>query len=101
MPRRSTPEQRARLVSRYRKSKLTQREFAEREGITLSTLQSWLYKRPRSKAERGRFVEVVAPAVNETIEINVGHAQVVLPGTTPTDRLAAIVHALGSSEHGA
>ena len=36
MAHRYTPEQRARLVARYRRGGLTQREFAEREGITLS-----------------------------------------------------------------
>ena len=101
MSRRSTPEERARLVSGYRRSKLTQREFAEREGITLSTLQGWLYRRTKDKAAGGRFVGVVPATANEAIEIKVGQVQVVLAATTSADRLAAIVHALDLSERGA
>ena len=42
MQRRTTREQRIRIVARFRKSGLTQREFAEREDITVSALQNWL-----------------------------------------------------------
>jgi transposase-like protein len=40
--RRRTPEQRQRLVTRFHRSKLTQRDFAARHGIGLSTLNKWL-----------------------------------------------------------
>ena len=40
--RRRTAEQRQRLVRRFHQSQLTQRDFAARNGIGLSTLSKWL-----------------------------------------------------------
>jgi hypothetical protein len=37
-------DERLKVLERYRRSELTQREFAAREGIALSTLQYWLYR---------------------------------------------------------
>lgn len=101
MARRFTPEQRARLLTRYRASGLTQREFAERAGVTLSALQGWLYRRGKSSAPCGRFVEVVPPVpatATERIEVRVGSIHVVLPAAASADRIAAIVRALDSAE---
>jgi hypothetical protein len=56
---RLTPAQRARILSTYRRSQLSQREFATQAGIGLSTLQLWLRKDvARSPAGAGAFVEV-------------------------------------------
>jgi transposase len=38
-----------RVAEEYEASGLTQREFAERRGLTLSTLQSWVYRRRRQE----------------------------------------------------
>jgi transcriptional regulator with XRE-family HTH domain len=38
-----SPRQRSDIVAAYRRSQLTQREFAARHGIALSTLQRWLH----------------------------------------------------------
>jgi transposase len=38
-----------RVAKEYEASGLTQREFAERRGMTLSTLQSWVYRRRRQE----------------------------------------------------
>ena len=38
----STPEQRAKWVRRYERSDLSQREFAERHRLGLSTLRKWI-----------------------------------------------------------
>jgi hypothetical protein len=46
-----------RVAEEYEASGLTQREFAERRGMTLSTLQSWVYRRRRQ--ERAPEVEPV------------------------------------------
>jgi transposase len=46
-----------RVAEEYEASGLTQREFAERRGMTLSTLQSWVYRRRRQ--ERAPVVEPV------------------------------------------
>jgi hypothetical protein len=39
-----------RVAEEYEASGLTQREFAERRGMTLSTLQSWVYRRRRQES---------------------------------------------------
>ena len=39
---RSTPEQRAQWVSRYQRSGLSQREFAERHELGLYSLRKWI-----------------------------------------------------------
>jgi transposase-like protein len=56
----ATPEEREALVTRYRSSGLTQRAFAEREGIKFSTFTSWIQGRrhagkPRRKV---RFAQL-------------------------------------------
>jgi transposase-like protein len=40
--RRHTPRQRAKLLTQYRRSGLSQREFVQRHGLGLSTLTKWL-----------------------------------------------------------
>src|SRR5207249_4937616 len=40
--RRSTPEQRANVVRRYERLGLSQREFAQRHHLGLSTLRKWI-----------------------------------------------------------
>src|SRR5579864_3458008 len=40
--RRLTPQQRRRLLARFHEGQLTQRDFATRHGIGLSTLSKWL-----------------------------------------------------------
>ncbi len=40
-----------RVAEEYEASGLTQREFAQRRGMTLSTLQSWVYRRRRQESE--------------------------------------------------
>ena len=51
------------LVARYQASGLTQREFADENGVTVSTLQYWLRKarggEAEEEAEQFRFVEVI------------------------------------------
>ena len=47
MKKRSEKPEWVRVAEEYEASGLTQREFAERRGMTLSTLQSWVYRRRR------------------------------------------------------
>ena len=49
----STAARRAEILERYRKTKLTQREFARQKGIGVSTLQLWLRKAAISQASEG------------------------------------------------
>jgi len=52
------------LVSEYKKSNLSRREFAQQHQISLHTLQFWLYKLQREANNSARFlpVNVVATA---------------------------------------
>ena len=49
----STPEQRAQWIRRYERSGLSQREFAERHRLGLSTLRKWIAQ-DRIRASPGR-----------------------------------------------
>src|SRR5208283_4074464 len=59
--RRRTPEQRQRVLARFRKSQLTQRDFAVRHGIGMSTLSKWLRVEVKPKSARVKFQEVTLP----------------------------------------
>lgn len=52
--------QRAGMVSRFRISGVSQREFAQEHGLKLTTFQSWLYGKrgASSSARRARFQEI-------------------------------------------
>jgi len=49
MNKRSEKLEWVRVAEEYEASGLTQREFAQRRGMTLSTLQSWVYRRRRQE----------------------------------------------------
>jgi transposase-like protein len=56
--RQSSIEDRLQMLQNYRQSGLTQREFAKRHGISLSTLQLWRRKYPQSPAPgKAAFIE--------------------------------------------
>jgi len=59
--RRRTPAQREEIVNAYKQSALSQREFAARAGIGLSTLGLWLRKACIEPTAGARFVEVPNP----------------------------------------
>ena|ERR1017187_6460935 len=59
--RRRTPKQRQRLVRRFCRSQLTQREFARRHGIGLSTLSKWLRLERDAVPAKVKFHEVRLP----------------------------------------
>jgi transposase-like protein len=59
--RRKTSEERQRLVARFHKSQMTQRDFAVRHGIGMSTLSKWLRVEVKPKPPRVKFQEVVLP----------------------------------------
>jgi transposase-like protein len=62
--RRYTAAQRAELVGLFRKSNLTQREFALEHDINLGTFHRWVYgrKKPQAAAPSPVFQEVLLPA---------------------------------------
>src|SRR5271163_4633665 len=59
--RRRTPEQQQRLVARFHKSQMTQRDFAVRHGIGMSTLSKWLRVESEAASPPVKFQEVVMP----------------------------------------
>lgn len=68
------------LAARFRSSGLSQREFAGRNGMTISALQYWLRRTKNSEKEarQFRFVEVVgeetkdAPTCGVSMELSGG-----------------------------
>ena len=45
----STAAQREEILARYQRGGLTQRDFVRSAGVSLSTLQRWLWKTPKPK----------------------------------------------------
>src|SRR5580700_3907064 len=52
-----TPAQREKLLQDYRRSQMTQKEFASQAGLSVSSLQTWLRKTPAA-SEGPAFVAV-------------------------------------------
>ena len=54
------------LIEEWKRSGLSQREFCDRNGVKLSTLQYWVVKGNREKAQGSRSLVEIAPAkINE------------------------------------
>jgi transposase-like protein len=58
---RKSPKQRQRLVARFQRSRLTQRDFAARHGIGLSTLCKWVRLERDAVPAKIKFQEVALP----------------------------------------
>lgn len=88
------------VVRRYRRGSRTAAEFAEAEGVKLSTLRYWIWK-------LGSLAETVAPPVElipvevtgrvlaEQIAISIGAVTVRLPRGTDVAYVAMLVRELG------
>jgi hypothetical protein len=95
------------IAEEFEASGLTQREFAERRGLRLSTLQSWVYRRRRQvsggAAPPVRLLPVQVSSAPETREG--GSMEVALAGGmrvrfspgADVDYVARLVAALGRS----
>jgi transposase-like protein len=59
--RRKTAQQRQRLVTLFHQSQLTQRDFAARHGVGLSTLGKWLHREGKKRLPPVKFHEVALP----------------------------------------
>ena len=104
MVRRSRRE-RSRLIAAWRRSKLTQRAFAQRHGISYTTFVGWLGKERHGQsraAQSGvKFAEVTVRAGSA----EVGSIEVQLPdgvcirirGAAAVEQAAALVKALGKN----
>jgi transposase len=92
-----------RVAEEYEASGLTQREFAERRGMTLSTLQSWVYRRRRQEgapvAQPVRLLPVqvtAAAVVSESLEVLIASGERVrFAAGTDVEYVARLVAALG------
>jgi hypothetical protein len=93
-----------RVAEEYEASGLTQREFAERRSMKLSTLQSWVYRRRRQEREAPatpvRLLPVqvtTAPVVSrsESLEVLLGGGERVrFVAGTDVEYVARLVAAL-------
>src|SRR5580704_13846051 len=59
--RRWTAKQRQRFIARFHESQLTQRDFATRHGVGLSTLSKWLRVENATASPPVKFQEVTLP----------------------------------------
>jgi transposase-like protein len=59
--RRKTAQERQRLVARFHESQMTQRDFAVRHGIGMSTLSKWLRVESEATPAPVKFQEVKLP----------------------------------------
>jgi transposase-like protein len=59
--RRKTPAERQRLLARFHESQMTQRDFATRHGIGLSSLGKWLRLESTAPSPPVKFNELVLP----------------------------------------
>lgn len=73
--RRLTPQQRQRLLSRFHQGQFTQREFAARAGIGLSTLVKWLQQERTQGQGPVRFQEVVMASPSGQWALEIVHPQ--------------------------
>ena len=69
--RRWTSKQRQRLLTRFRRNEMTQRDFANRHGVGLSTLVKWLRLERDTVPPKVKFQEVRLPhpASRWTVEV--------------------------------
>ncbi|QDE69478.1 hypothetical protein BHS09_22235 [Myxococcus xanthus] len=102
----SKPEEKQewfRVAEAFEASGLTQKEFAARRGVRLSTLQSWVYRRRRqrgSQAESVRPLPVevsMAPAAAESVleVVTASGARVRFSVGTDVEYVARLVAELG------
>lgn len=73
--RRTSAEDRERLIGEFEKSGLTRKAFCEERGLVLTTFHGWFKKRPA----QGRFVEV---AVGREVEEHAGEIEIELANGT-------------------
>ena len=59
--RRWTPEQRQQFLTDFHQNKMTQRDFANSNGVGLSTLAKWLRVEREAVPAKVKFQEVVLP----------------------------------------
>ena len=79
----TSPEQRQAVVNEYRQSGLTQKEFAAREGLKLSTFTSWMRKSvgaPARPTPAVHFAQVNLP-VRVSLEVQLPDGTILRGGS--------------------
>ena len=95
--RRWTAKQRQRLLARFHENQLTQRDFAGRHGIGLSTLSKWLRVESEAPSPPVKFQEVTLPNIPLRYAVEVVSPQgwtVRLQNGSDVQRLPALLQAL-------
>jgi transposase-like protein len=69
--RRWTDKQRQRLLAHFHKSQLTQRDFAGRHGVGISTLSKWLRVESETPLPPVKFQEVTLPKMQARYAVEV------------------------------
>jgi transposase-like protein len=95
--RRWTVKQRQRFIARFHESQLTQRDFATRHGVGLSTLSKWLRVENETASPPVRFQEVTLPnmPLRYAVEIVSPHGWTVrLQNSSEIEALAQLLQVL-------
>jgi len=95
--RRWTAKQRQRLLARFRQSEMTQRDFATRYSVGLSTSSKWLRVESTAAAPPVKFQEVVLPnaLLHYPVEVVSPHGWIVrLQNDTAVQALSELLQAL-------
>jgi len=95
--RRWTPKQRQRFLARFHQSQLTQRDFATRYGVGLSTLSKWLRVENEAAPPPMNFQEVMLPNMPMRYAVEVVSPQgwtVRLQNSSEIETLAQVLRAL-------
>jgi transposase-like protein len=95
--RRWTDKQRQRLLARFHESQLTQRDFAGRHGVGLSTLSKWLRVESETPPQPVKFQEVTLPKMQARYAVEVVSPQgwtVRLQNGSDVQQLPALLQAL-------
>jgi transposase-like protein len=95
--RRWTAKQRQRFLARFHQSQLTQRDFASRYGVGLSTLSKWLRVESDTTSPPVKFQEVTLPnmPLRYAVEVVSPHGWTVrLQDSSEIETLAHMLQAL-------
>jgi transposase-like protein len=95
--RRLTSQQRQRLLARFHESQMTQRDFATRHGVGLSTLSKWLRCEDKTTLPPLKFQEVTLPQAPLRYSVELISPQgwtVRLQNTSNIESLAQLLQAL-------
>ncbi|XXF76358.1 IS66 family insertion sequence element accessory protein TnpB [Myxococcaceae bacterium GXIMD 01537] len=92
-----------RVAEAFEASGLTQKEFSAQRGVRLSTLQSWVYRRRRQRAEKAEAVRLLPvevatrPAATESMVevVTASGGRVRFAAGTDVEYVARLVAALG------